>query len=108
MLRGNSQPAATLLVAANGHVHLCFEKTSPLFALWLKFKLQFIRGFRRESRRAASQDAIIVPDFVRGNVRLRAGWDIWSGLYLLSESAAGDDFLRAFAKKWLPPGHAGL
>lgn len=92
---------ANLTTATNGHLQLCFERASPLFGLWLRLKLQFVHGFRREGRRMSGLDEVIVPDFVRGNTRLRAGWDNWSGYYLLSESAAGDDFLSVYAKDYV-------
>ena len=46
-------------------------------------------------------DEVIAPDFVRDNIRLLAGWDNWSGYYLLSENAAGDDFLSVYAKDYV-------
>lgn len=95
------EPTANLTTAANGHCHLCFGRASPLFALWLRLKLQFLYGFQREGRRVHDFDAVISLDFVRGNIRLLAGRDNWSGLYLLSESAAGDDFLRVFAEDYV-------
>jgi hypothetical protein len=92
------RPSATLKTAANGHLQLCFEHGSPFSAFWLRFKLQFIHRFSREGHRVLGPGQVIVPDFVRGKIRLLAGWDDWSGYYLLSESAAGDEFLSAYAK----------
>ncbi|MDD4963723.1 MAG: hypothetical protein PHI11_07390 [Gallionella sp.] len=96
-----SERTANLTTAANGHLQLCFERASPLFALWLRLKLQFVHGFRREGHRVRGLNEVIVPNFVRGNIRLLAGWDNWSGYYLLSESVSGDDFLSVYAKDYV-------
>jgi hypothetical protein len=81
----------SLSLAANGHLQLTM---SPLSAACLRWKLSLIHGFRREGRPAHGLDETIYPDFVRGDLRLMAGWDIWSGYYLLSSSEAGDELLR--------------
>ena len=39
----------------------------------------------------------ILPDLVGTDFRLEAGWDNWSGFYLLSEDRTGDEFLRRLA-----------
>lgn len=47
-----------------------------------------------------SPDDIILPDLVGAGIRLKSGWDNWSGYYLLAEDDLGDLFLgRIFARR---------
>ncbi|MCC8998135.1 MAG: hypothetical protein LM522_01350 [Candidatus Contendobacter sp.] len=85
--------------AANGHVSLAFPKTTPWLAFRLALTLRFKHGFRREGRRVFGFDETIVPDFVRGDIRLLAGWDNWSGVYLLADSPEADTFLNEAAER---------
>jgi hypothetical protein len=85
-----------LSLAANGYLQLTM---SPLSAACWRWKLALTHGSKREGRPTHGLDEAIYPDFVRGDLRLMAGWDIWSDHYLLSSSEAGDEFLRALAAR---------
>ena len=90
--------ALTLSIAENGHLQLIgLKRTTRFGPLWLRIKLQIIYGFRREGSRIVGGGEAIAPDFVRGGIRLHAGWDDYSGYYLLSTCDAGDAFLRQLA-----------
>lgn len=39
-------------------------------------------------------DEGVSPNFAHGEIVLAAGWDNWSGQYLLSNSKEGDEILR--------------
>lgn len=51
-------------------------------------------GFQRVGSPGFGLDERIHPDFQCADFRLAAGWDIWSGHYLLSQCTAGDVFLQ--------------
>ena len=51
-------------------------------------------------RGVVSPDDIILPDFVTAGLRLEAGWDNWSGYYVLSEDEVGDTFLMRLARAY--------
>lgn len=64
-------------------------------------------GFHRVGQTVMGLDEAILPSFQRAGMTLAAGWNIGSGHYLLSECAAGDDFLRTLfnelGNEGLPP-----
>lgn len=51
--------------------------------------------FSREGPEVVGLDEAIAPSFHRADMTLLAGWDIWSGYYLMAECAVGDEFLEA-------------
>jgi hypothetical protein len=44
-------------------------------------------------------DDAIFPSFIRGSVRIEAGWDNWSDFYLLASDERSIAFLRRFVNK---------
>jgi hypothetical protein len=84
---------------ANGHLQLSVQDPGLLDGFLLRLKLQVGHGFRRQGKRITSLDEGIAPDFVRGSLRLEAGYDHWTGVYLLAEDEAGDQFLTGFASE---------
>lgn len=51
------------------------------------------RGFSRTGKTVNGADTVIYQDFVRDAITLAAGWDTWTGHYLLAGNAEGDRFL---------------
>jgi hypothetical protein len=91
--------SAKITQAANGHLMLSFGHI-PLWAYaWIEWHLTYSQGFRRIGRRVFGRGITIVPDFIRGNVRLHAGSDNDSGTYLLAISSSGDRFLLKFSEE---------
>jgi len=73
---------------------------------WVRIVWRLKRqGFRREGRRIVTPGAVemILPDFVRGRIRLCADYDEAWGYTLLSDSTAADDFLTTFAQEFIKP-----
>jgi hypothetical protein len=82
-----------LYTAANGHLTLDFDDAPE--TLWEAVEAHLLsEGFVREGTEVLGPDQSIYPHFVRGSLTLAAGWDIWSGKYLLAQSDDGDNFLR--------------
>lgn len=82
--------------AANGHLMVSWPDAGHLFFTVLCAWLRLRHGLRREGRVICSPGDIILPDLVGRGVRLKSGWDNWSGYYLLAEDEAGDTFLKRF------------
>jgi hypothetical protein len=80
--------------ATNGHLMIEFGDMSDADWEARENKLVNVWGFRRVGAFVAGLDQTIYPGFERPDLTLAAGWDIWLGHYLLSESAAGDEFLQ--------------
>jgi hypothetical protein len=80
--------------AANGHLMIEFGDLSDADWKVLESKLVTVYGFGRVGAVVAGLDQTIYPGFERPDLTLAAGWDIWFGHYLLSESAASDEFLQ--------------
>jgi hypothetical protein len=53
-----------------------------------------VRGFKRVGETFVGLDEKIHHSFQCSQFNLAAGWDIWSGHYLLAQCAAGDQFLK--------------
>jgi len=51
-------------------------------------------GFDRDGDPVMGMDEGILPYFIKGEAKIAAGWDNWSGNYLLSESKEGDSVLE--------------
>ena len=90
-----SSRAPRLSTAANGRVGLRF--TSSVGLAWLRWKLRLLHGFHAEGKSIRGLGESIVPDLVRGELRLEGGCDEL-GPYLLSANEASDDFLRRLAQ----------
>lgn len=79
--------------AANGHASIDFEEyDSPA---WFKAVsiLENEMGFIREGGEVMGMDEGIMPSFVKNDISISAGWNNWSGNYLLSESNKADEVL---------------
>ena len=84
--------------AANGHVWLTTR--SQRRRLWLGFLLMFRYGFWRwGSWVPPNTGEAVYPDFIRGGLRITAGWDTWVGYDLLSDNEATDGFLQRFFER---------
>src|SRR3990167_213269 len=84
----------TLDTAANGHLTLSFNELSDACWLLLAENLIKLRGFKRLGSPVISIDEKIHQNFQCAEFSLAAGWDNWSGHYLLSNSVVGDVFLQ--------------
>ncbi|WP_397459080.1 hypothetical protein AB3464_04690 [Pseudomonas asplenii] len=84
----------TLHKAANGHLSLDFNEWPDTCWLSLEEELITRRGFKRVGSSVIGIDEEIHPGFHCAEFSLSAGWNHWSGRYLLSESVAGDIFLQ--------------
>lgn len=84
----------TLHKTANGHLALDFNELSD--ACWLSIAEELIklRGFKRVGSPVIGISEQIHQNFQGAEFTLAAGWDNWSGHYLLSDSVAGDAFLQ--------------
>lgn len=87
---------ALLTTAANGHNFLTFEDyETPQWRLaieWLKGA-----GFSESGTSIVTLDEGIFPSFVRNSVTIAAGFDNWSGNYLLANCEIGDQIILALA-----------
>lgn len=83
-----------LHTAANGHLTLSLNELPDAYWLSLVDTLVKHHGFRQVGSPVVGLDTTIHPSFHCAEFSLAAGWDIWFGHYLLSESAAGDVFLQ--------------
>lgn len=81
--------------AANDHLTLDFETVdTPLWSA-IATHLESTLGFARVGHAVEGAGEGIHPDFRKGDVRLSAGWDEWSGDYLLANCARGDALLTS-------------
>ena len=87
-------PKKYVETAANGHVVVNWPGAGRSFYALLCVWLRLRHGLCRRGVVVFSPDDIILPDLVGAGIRLKSGWDNWSGYYLLSEDHAGDRFLR--------------
>ena len=88
-----------LLLAANGYVVINFEEyDSKLWVEATKY-LETKLNFSRAGNKVAGLDEGIFPSFVNGDVCIEAGWDNWSGNYLLSTCSGGDQVLNELFKR---------
>ena len=91
-------PGVLLHTAANGFAHV--TTLSRARYAWLSLLLHFRHAFWRwGSYVPPVADESIHPTFIRGRLRLLAGWDHWLGYYLLATDPESSEFLRAFFQK---------
>jgi hypothetical protein len=87
-----------LTLAANGHNFLTFEAYETFEWLsavqWLK-KNQFSEA----GQPVFGADEAILPSFVRGSISIAAGFDNWSGNYLLAQCDEGDQIILEVAAR---------
>ena len=79
--------------AASGYLTLNFNDGLDAW-LGVVRRLENVLGFVREGSTHQGFDEAIFPNFVSANCILEAGYDNWSGNYLLSQSAEGDKLLQ--------------
>jgi hypothetical protein len=84
----------SLSTAANGHLTLDFGDYDSVAYQEVCAKLQNELGFARHGRTVVELDEGVSPSFLRAELEISAGWDNWSGSYLLANSDAGDAILR--------------
>jgi hypothetical protein len=82
-----------LTLAANGHLFLTFEEYASSLMRDISLHLERELGFKRTGPTVAGVDEGISQDFVKDGITISAGWDNWSGEYLLSTSDEGDALL---------------
>ncbi len=83
-----------LHTAANGHLMICFEDQASTAWFVAQNYLELNLGFARSGQAIIGAGEGIYPSFSRGQVEISAGWDTWSGDYLLASCWAGDEVLR--------------
>lgn len=83
-----------LHTASNGFLSLDFGDYDSPLATSISDFLETDWGFSRDGPAAFGMDGGVWPNFVRSEIVLAAGWDNWSGQYLLSNSKEGDEILR--------------
>ena len=93
----------SLSTAANGHLMLSIDSAQSERWASLQKVLETALGYRREGDTIAGFDEGIAPDFVNGEIRIHAGWDNWSGHYLLAVCVAGDEVLRQLHRQSTTP-----
>jgi len=85
-----------LMTAANGHNEITFEdyETVKWYSAveWLKHE-----GFAECGDKVLELDEEILPSFVKQGVTIAAGFDNWSGNYLLAECDMGDEVILKIA-----------
>lgn len=87
-------PKKYVEVAANGHLMVNWPDAGHLFYVLLCGWHRLRHDLRPRGQTVYASDDVILPDLVGVGVRLKSGWDNWSGYYLLSEDHPGDLFLR--------------
>jgi len=89
---------AKLYCAGNGFCKI--ETDSLLVRIKLGLILTFRYGFYRWGVWVIGvTDESIHPSFICFRKRILAGWDNWSGYYLLADNEETDSFLRDFYQK---------
>ncbi|MBB1387775.1 hypothetical protein H5119_20065 [Pseudoalteromonas sp. SG45-5] len=83
--------------AANKHVTIDFnDYDNPKWSEAEKI-LEVELSFDRIGNQVAGIDEGIFPSFIKDDIKIDAGWDNWSGCYLLSTSKQGDELLKQLA-----------
>lgn len=98
----------TLSTAANGHLTLDFDDSPE--ELWeVALKRLKAEGYRETSEPVLGPGQSLFPSYVRWSVLLMAGWDEWSGNYLMATCDEGDILLGTFYQNLLStlPNSAG-
>lgn len=72
---------------------------------WLSWKinclLMFKYRFRRKGRFILGLDEVIYHDFVKANLIINSGWDIWCGYDWSANCSEGNQFLIEFFERHL-------
>jgi hypothetical protein len=80
--------------AANGYLTLNFNDAPETCWRTVLNRLETGFDFVREGQMLCGVDEAIFPNFVSSSCTIEAGYDNWSGIYLLSQSAEGDAILQ--------------
>jgi len=98
---GNHEVATALglFEAANGHLSLECGSLPDIYWESLVEHLEKEEGFSRSGQPIVGANEMIHQDFVTARLSLSAGWDNWSGHYLLAKCEEGDHFLRQLYEK---------
>jgi len=84
-----------LHMVANGHTAIDFNEYDSLEWFRAVAFLEEELGFSSAGKVVMGPGESILPSFVKDDISIRAGYDNWSGNYLLSESAKGDELLKS-------------
>lgn len=90
-----------LHTTANGHAAIDFEEYDSPEWFQAVFLLESEQDFKRAGEAVTGLDEGILPSFVKGDISIEAGWNNWSGNYLLSESNHGDEVIKWLFQKLL-------
>ena len=85
--------------AANGHRTIELGDLPQAHWDQLVLLLVDVYHFSRQGVETVGLDEVIAASFHRADMTLLAGWDIWSGHYLLAECSCGDEFLAQIHKR---------
>ncbi len=83
-----------LFKAANEHLSMECGDLPDSYWQNIVETLEKQEGFTRSGSAVLGAGEMIHQDFVSKNFSLSAGWDNWSGHYLLANCSAGDAFLQ--------------
>lgn len=92
----------SLHTAANGHLFLEFGDYDSKLWEEISRHLEAELGFNRVGDAVVGCDEGIRQSFERNGLLISAGWDNWSGDYLLSESSLGDELLQSLFGRFRP------
>ena len=91
-----------LHTAANGHLSLEFGSYDSELWRTVARHLETELGFHRKGEVVAGFDEGIRQSFECEGVSISAGWDNWSGDYLLANSSEGDELLSKMYRRFQP------
>ena len=91
-----------LHTAANSYLSLEFGDDESMLWKEISHHLQAELGFDRVGDGVIGCDEGIRQSFERDGLIISAGWDNWSGDYLLSESSLGDKLLQSLFSHFRP------
>lgn len=87
-----------LLTAANGHNLITFEAyDTPQWYMATEWLMQ--QGFTESGSHVLGLDEGVLPSYVKQGMSIAAGFDNWSGNYLLAECDKGDQVLLKVANR---------
>ena len=91
----------SLFQASSGFLTLEFEAYDSPEWLSAVNMLENDLGFVRKGETLTNMDEGILPSFIKESLIISAGWDNWSGCYLLLESKESDVTLRVIYEKFI-------
>ncbi|SMC29333.1 hypothetical protein SAMN02745857_03772 [Andreprevotia lacus DSM 23236] len=85
-----------LTTTANGHNFLTFEGRNT--GKWREARDWLLReGFVESGRNVIGVDEGVFPSFIKQEISIAAGFDHWSGDYLLATCTMGDNIIVSLA-----------